>query len=366
MERIKRKFIKIFLRVFFIIECGNNGGTEILGYYTDKKILIIGGTGTIGRGLVNEIIKQNPKVIRIFSRDEYKQFVMQNEITDRSKFRFLIGDVRDYERVERASNDIDVIFNLAAMKHVPACEYNPDEAIKTNIIGMENVIKAGAYHNVENVIFTSSDKAINPANSYGATKLLAEKLVQAANYSKGAVKTKFAVVRFGNVMGSRGSVIPLFKKQIEENKRITITDPKMTRFMMTLSQAVELIMRVGENAKGGEAFVLKMPVIKLYDLAEVIIEETANKLNIKKEDVNITTIGLRAGERKYEELMTREESEFAFDLGNMYAVLPTYYESIKNYYSKFKSAKIGSYNSNDVKPIEKDEVRKILRENKLL
>ena len=206
-----------------------------MGYYTDKKILIIGGTGTIGRGLIKELVKQDPEVIRIFSRDEYKQFIMENKLNDKKKFRFLIGDVRDYERVERAMNDIDVVFNLAAMKHVPACEYNPTEAIKTNVTGMENVIKAAMHNNVESVIFTSSDKAINPANSYGATKLLAEKLVQAANFSKGNCKTKFVAVRFGNVMGSRGSVIPLFKKQIEENRKITVTDPEMTRFMMTLT-----------------------------------------------------------------------------------------------------------------------------------
>lgn len=337
-----------------------------MGYYTDKKILIIGGTGTIGKGLIKELIKQNPKVIRILSRDEYKQFVMQNEIKDKSKFRFLIGDVRDYERVERAANDIDVIFNLAAMKHVPACEYNPDEAIKTNIIGMENVIKAAVYHNVENVIFTSTDKAINPSNSYGATKLLAEKLVQAANYSKGAVRTRFVAVRFGNVMGSRGSVIPLFKKQIGENRKVTVTDPEMTRFMMTLNEAVELIMSAGEKSIGGEVFVLKMPVIKLYDLAEVIIEETAKKLSIEKKEVDIEIIGLRAGERKYEELMTKEESEYAFDLGNMYAVLPAYYGNMRNYYSEFKNARVGSYNSSSTKPIEKEEVRRILKENRLL
>ena len=158
---------------------------------------------------------------------------MQSELNDDKQFRFLIGDVRDYERVERAMNNIDVVFNLAAMKHVPACEYNPTEAIKTNVIGMENVINAAIYNNVESVIFTSSDKAINPANTYGATKLLAEKLVQAANFNKGNSKTRFVAVRFGNVMGSRGSVIPLFKKLIKENKKISVTDPDMTRFMMT-------------------------------------------------------------------------------------------------------------------------------------
>jgi FlaA1/EpsC-like NDP-sugar epimerase len=249
-----------------------------MGYYTDKKILIIGGTGTIGRGLVKKLIDQKPNVIRIFSRDEYKQFIMEKEINNNKIFRYLIGDVRDYHRVERAMNDVDIVFNLAAMKHVPSCEYNPTEAIKTNIQGMGNVIKAAIYNDVDCVLFTSSDKAINPTNTYGATKLLAEKMVQAANFSKGNARTRFVAVRFGNVMGSRGSVIPLFKKQIFENRCITVTDKDMTRFMMTLSQSVSLIMDAAERAYGGEAFVLKMPVIRLIDLTEVIIEETCKNL----------------------------------------------------------------------------------------
>lgn len=338
-----------------------------MGYYTDKKILIIGGTGTIGQGLLNEILKQKPKVIRILSRDEYKQFILENKINNKKQIRFLIGDVRDYERVERAMNDIDIVFNLAAMKHVPACEYNPSEAIKTNVIGMENVIKAATANNVECVIFTSSDKAINPANSYGATKLLAEKLVQAANFSKGNAKTKFVAVRFGNVMGSRGSVIPLFKKQIEEKRKITVTDSEMTRFMMTLSQAVELIMDAGEISMGGEVFILKMPVIKLYDLAQVVVEETCSKLNIEKEEVELHIIGLRAGERKFEELMTKDESENAFDLGNMYSVISSINsEFLHESYEKYKRARIGSYNSNDKIVLSKEQVRRMLKQEELV
>ncbi|HEY8889397.1 MAG TPA: SDR family NAD(P)-dependent oxidoreductase [Clostridium sp.] len=338
-----------------------------MGYYTGKKILIIGGTGTIGHGLIKELVKQEPKVIRILSRDEYKQFIMENEIDDDKQFRFLIGDVRDYERVERAMNNIDVVFNLAAMKHVPACEYNPSEAIKTNIVGMENVIKAAMHNNVECVVFTSSDKAINPANSYGATKLLAEKLVQAANFNKGNCRTRFVAVRFGNVMGSRGSVIPLFKKQIEQNRKITVTDPEMTRFMMTLTEAVNLIMDAAKYSVGGEVFVLKMPVIRLYDLAEVVIEETCKKLDIKIEDVELHTIGLRAGERKFEELMTKEESEFAFDLGDMYSVLPSaYLENLYEFYEKHRKAKIQSYNSSDKNILLKEEIRTLLKEEGLV
>jgi FlaA1/EpsC-like NDP-sugar epimerase len=334
-----------------------------MGYYTGKKILIIGGTGTIGNGLIKELIKHEPEVIRIFSRDEYKQFKMENELNNRGKFRFLIGDVRDYERLERAMNNIDIVFNFAAMKHVPACEYNPTEAIKTNVTGMENVIKAAMYNNVDSVLFTSSDKAINPTNSYGATKLLAEKLVQAANFSKGSCKTKFVAVRFGNVMGSRGSVIPLFKKQIEANKKITVTDPEMTRFMMTLTQAVGLILHAVEMSLGGEIFVLKMPVIKLYDLVTVVVEEFCKTLHIEREAVEINTIGLRAGERKFEELMTSLEAETAYDLGDMFAVMPSGYENnLHEFYDKYKKVEAISYNSSEKNVIKKEEVRTLLKE----
>jgi FlaA1/EpsC-like NDP-sugar epimerase len=337
--------------------------SDNMNYYTGKKILVIGGTGTVGRGLIKELIKQNPKVIRIFSRDEYKQYIMEKELNDSSQFRYLIGDVRDYDRLERAMNDIDIVFNLAAMKHVPACEYNPTEAIKTNITGMENVIKASINNDVECVIFTSSDKAINPSNTYGATKLLAEKLVQSANFSKGNSRTKFVAVRFGNVMGSRGSVIPLFKKQIIESRKITLTDSNMTRFMMTLSEAVRLIMYSGERALGGEVFILKMPVIKLLDLAEVVIEETAGKLSLSSEDIKIENIGLRSGERRFEELMTLQESECAFDLENMYAVTAM---NCYNFYRNYRKADSISYNSSDIEPISKEEVRKLLVEEGLV
>ncbi len=338
-----------------------------MSYFTDKNILVIGGTGTIGSGLIKELLKQKPSVIRILSRDEYKQFIMENEIENKSKLRFLIGDVRDYDRVDRAMDEIDVVFNLAAMKHVPSCEYNPSEAIKTNVIGMENVIKASINNNVESVVFTSSDKAINPTNSYGATKLLAEKLVQAANYSKGKARTKFVAVRFGNVMGSRGSVIPLFKKQIQEFRKITVTDPNMTRFMMTLSQSIRLIMTVAEKSLGGEVFILKMPIIKLKHLAQVIVEETAEKANISLEDIDIQTIGFRAGERKFEELMTKEESEFAYDLGDMYAVLSS--DSVRGLeisYKKYKKAEVGSYNSSEGIHITKERVRNLLKQDNLI
>ena len=233
---------------------------------------------------------------------------------------------------------------------------------------MQNVINAAIKNNVDCVIFTSSDKAINPTNSYGATKLLAEKLVQAANYSKGKSKTKFVAVRFGNVMGSRGSVIPLFKKQIIEQKRITVTNHNMSRFMMTLTQAANLTMQAAEDSIGGEVFVLKMPVIRLRDLAEVVTEEVCKKYNINTGEVEIKTIGLRPGEKMFEELMTEEESKYAYDLGNMYAVIPTTFEisKYKQFYDKYSAAKIKSYRSSDQNVINKESVRKLVLDEELI
>lgn len=341
-----------------------------MSYFTNKSILVIGGTGTVGLGLIKGLIKENPKVIRILSRDEYKQFQIQRHeefIREYDNFRFLIGDVRDYERVERAMAGIDIVFNLAAMKHVGACEYNPAEAIKTNIDGINNIIKAAMKNNVQCVLFTSSDKAINPTNTYGATKLLAEKLIQAANYSKGNCRTKFISVRFGNVMGSRGSVIPLFKKQIIEENKITITDSDMSRFMMSLKDAVDLIMKACEISNGGELFILKMPVVNLGVLSEVLIEETCKKYNINKDKIVKEEIGKFKGEKLFEELMTREEARLAKDLGNMYVVLPENYSNgYLNKYGNYKNCEDKSYSSHDQVVIDEEETRNLLIQDGLI
>ena len=250
------------------------------GIFKNKKILVTGGTGSIGQEILREILKYEPTVVRIIDVDETKQFELQQEYEDYDNIRFLLGDIRDKERLYRAIEDIDIVFHTAALKHVLACEYNPFEAVKTNVIGTQNLIDVCIDEEVEKVIFTSSDKAVNPTNVMGATKLLAERLITSANYYKGARKTIFSSVRFGNVLGSRGSVIPLFKTQIAKGGPVTITDKEMTRFIMSMCDAINLLFKATEIAQGGEIFVFKMDAIKITDLAEVMIEELAQKYGI--------------------------------------------------------------------------------------
>lgn len=333
-------------------------------FFHDKKVLIIGGTGTIGQGLLKKVLKEEPQVVRIFSRDEQKQFLMQNQFAEEVRLRFLIGDVRSYDRVVSAMEDIDYVFHTAAMKHVSFCEYNPFEAVLTNIIGTYNVIKAAIAQKVKKVIFTSTDKAISPTNNYGATKLTAEKLMTSAEYSKGSGKTIFASVRFGNVMGSRGSVIPLFKKQILEIREMTVTDQSMSRFMMTLDQATSLTIEAMKLANGGETFILKMPTISLGDLVQVVKEEVAKKYHIPPDEIKLREIGLRPGEKKYEELMTYDESLHAIELPNMF-VIPSPFQPSPQY-KNGKKAKPGNYQSGNAKPLGKEELRNFIIQEKLI
>ncbi|WP_336782139.1 SDR family NAD(P)-dependent oxidoreductase [Paenibacillus illinoisensis] len=328
------------------------------GQYKDKKILIIGGTGTIGYHLIHRLLTEQPEVIRIYSRDEHKQYEMGIEFREFSKrLRFLIGDVRDQRRLSRAMEGVDYVFHLAAMKHVPSCEYNPFEAVQTNVLGTQNVIQAALENNVTKVLFTSTDKAISPTNTYGATKLTAERLISAAENQKGSKVTVFSSVRFGNVMGSRGSVIPLFKKQILEDGSITVTDTNMLRYMMTPSQAIELILEANDRAQGGEVFVLKMPVIKIGDLAEVIIEIVKERYQINSE-VRIHNIGLRPGEKRYEELMTFEEKLIAEEELNMY-IIPSVYQVNPSLNTLFPTDSHANLN-----PIHKSLIRDwIMQEN---
>ncbi|NPE27399.1 polysaccharide biosynthesis protein [Methanococcoides sp. SA1] len=335
--------------------------------FKDSKILITGGTGSIGNELVKYFLDhEEPSVIRIFDQNESEMFYFQNEISRHKHFknvRFLIGDVRDKERLKRAFEGIDYVFHTAAYKHVRSSEYNPSEAVKTNVLGVQNVIDACIENNVKKMIFTSSDKAVNPNNTMGATKLLGEKLMTAANYHSGR-NTIFACTRFGNVMGSRGSVIPLFKKQIETGNPVTLTNPDMTRFMMSKSQAVKLIVTAMERALGGEVFIFKMPVLKIMDLAECMVEE------ISDSTANIEIVGNKPGETLFEELLTEHEMQRALELDEMYILLPEMTDLYPiDFEAEYKDAKAPTstdHRSKNATPISKEEVRKTLIEENLL
>ncbi|UKS26143.1 polysaccharide biosynthesis protein [Paenibacillus sp. HWE-109] len=335
--------------------------------YEGKKILIIGGTGTLGQLLTRYLLRYNPQVIRIFSRDEYKQFEMQRYFVDQqAKLRFLIGDVRDAQRLQRAMEDIDYVFHLAAMKHVPFCEYNPFEAVQTNIIGTQNMIQAAIQNGVKKVLFTSTDKAISPTNTYGATKLMAERLISAAEYQKGPKQTVFASVRFGNVMGSRGSVIPLFCKQILENQMVTVTDMSMTRYMMTSTQAITLMLKANELSLGGEVFVLRMPTIKLSDLVDVLVEEVTKKHQISKY-IERNEIGLRPGEKRYEELMTHDETLHGWETNDMYIIPSPFNEKMPiDPYSGATKMSAQSINSHQEETIDRETLRRWIIEEGLI
>jgi len=290
----------------------------------DKLILITGGTGSIGEQLVQTLLeKYSPKRIRIYSRDETKQFNLLKKFEAyKDKIRLFIGDIRDKDRLIRAMKNVDVVFNLAAMNHVTACEYNPFEAIKTNIIGIQNLIEVSIENNIERFIFTSTDKAATPSNTMGVTKLMGEKLVTTANYYKGNVRTIFYSVRFGNILGSRGSIIPIIEQQIINNRPITITDSEMTRYIMGAKTAINFIFNTLEIAQGGEVFVLKMHAIKIIDLIEVLIEYFAKKHNKNIEKIIINEVGMFVGEKLYEELFSIEESERTYEINGMYLIFP--------------------------------------------
>jgi len=331
--------------------------------FKEKKILVTGGTGCIGSEIVKSLIKYKPKIVRIFSNDEDATFRMIEELGKKSNLRFLIGDIRDKERLITAMNGIDVVYHAAALKHVPLCEYNPFEAIKTNVLGTQNVIDAALENNVKKVINISTDKAVNPVNTMGATKLLAEKLITDANFYKGPRETIFSCVRFGNVIFSRGSVIPLFEEQIKHKKTITITDPKMTRFMMSINNTIELVFKATLIAKGGEIFILKMPVVKLGDLTDVVIKKYAEKYQYKPSEIKKEIIGPRPGEKIYEELMTESEAENAIETKDILIVLPHKEFGInlkQSDYKNSRTSKLKRYTSKDVKLVTIKEVNKLL------
>jgi len=309
----------------------------------DKSILITGGTGSLGKALTSHILKNSPDVKRlvIFSRDEQKQFDMAQEfpVTKFPQIRFFIGDIRDYDRVKRALKGIDYVIHAAAMKHVPIAEYNPMECVKTNILGAENLINACLETEVSRVVALSTDKAAAPVNLYGATKLASDKLFVAANNITGWNPIKFSVVRYGNVMGSNGSVIPFFMKKKNEGV-LPITVESMTRFNISLQGGVDMVMHALEQAWGGEIFVPKIPSYKILDIAEAIGPECEKPV-----------IGIRPGEKIHEEMITSSDSFYTYDLGKYYTILPaTHKWKLEEFISNFSAKRVPDgfkYNSGE-------------------
>lgn len=339
--------------------------------FIDKKVLITGGTGSIGQQILSELLRSGVKLVRVLDLDETKEFNMQNEYNEfNESVRFLLGDIRDYKRLLRAIEDIDIVFHTASLKHVYSCEYNPFEAVKTNVLGTQNIIDAALEEEVEKVIFTSSDKAVNPTNVMGASKLLAERLLIAANYSKGRRDTKFSSVRFGNVLGSRGSIIPLFTSQIKNGGPITITDERMTRFVMSSNDTIKLLFNSTKLAQGGEIFIFKMEALKIVDLAQAMIEELAPRFNHSPSDIKRKIIGIKTGEKLYEELMIKQESTRALETKEMYILLPDIKELAQVYdrdaYPDLRDAEIKEYISENVKHLTISEIKDLMHQENLL
>ena len=325
---------------------------------TNKSILITGGTGSLGKALTSHILHKFPKVKRlvIFSRDEQKQFQMAQEYpaNEYPQLRFFIGDVRDFERLKRALKGVDYVIHAAAMKHVPIAEYNPMECVKTNVLGAENVINACLETEVSRVVALSTDKAAAPINLYGATKLASDKLFVAANNIRGWNPIRFSVVRYGNVMGSNGSVIPFFLKKKQEGV-LPITDPQMTRFNISLQGGVDMVMHALEHAWGGEIFVPKIPSYKITDVAEAIGPECEKPL-----------VGIRPGEKIHEEMITSSDSYYTYDLGKYYTILPaTHKWSLEDFIQEFDAKRVEpgfQYNSGENQDWESvEDLRKHIR-----
>lgn len=327
---------------------------------SNKSILITGGTGSLGKSLTKTIFEKWPSVkkVVIFSRDEQKQFQMAQEYPQDKypQIRFLIGDIRDFERVKRAFKGIDYVIHAAAMKHVPIAEYNPMECVKTNIMGAENVINASLETDVQHVVALSTDKAAAPINLYGATKLASDKLFVAANNIRGWNPIKFSVVRYGNVMGSNGSVIPFFMEK-KKTGVLPITEPEMTRFNITLQDGVNMVLHALETAWGGEIFVPKIPSYKILDVAKAIGPNCEHKV-----------VGIRPGEKIHEEMITSSDSFSTYDLGKYYAILPQVTRfNLDEYITAFNAKKIPKgfqYNSGENTDwVSVEELRDLIKEH---
>jgi len=326
-----------------------------------KNVLVIGGTGSWGSELVHQLVTEyDPTEIRVFSRGEHKQVEMRHQYMNNPKLKFIVGDIRDAEAVDIAMTGVDIVFNLAALKHVPVCEENVWEAIQTNVYGVHNIVNSAIKHAVNIVVQVSTDKAVDPLNLYGFTKGCAEKLITSANYSPAKpLNTNFVCVRAGNVLSTTGSVIPLFKYLIKKHNKITITDKNMSRYIMRLKQAIELVLKATTESLGGEVFVMKMPGIKIVDLASVMVETLGDK------NTQIEYIGIRPGEKMYEVLVSRNESPRTVqDEEYYYIILPSLPDKrLEEHYKTYKKIDFEEYNSKNTNQIDKESILKLLTED---
>jgi FlaA1/EpsC-like NDP-sugar epimerase len=347
-------------------------------FFSGKTVLVTGGCGTVGRELVRQLLSLEPREIRVVDTNESEVFFLEQELQDhrrrnpdnRTASLCQLGDVRDAEKLNRMFSGVDIVLHTAALKHVILCERAPFDAVQTNILGVRNVIEAALNNDVERVIFTSSDKAVNPTNVMGTSKLMGERLFTAANSLKMQRRTIFSSTRFGNVLGSRGSVIPIFARQIEQGGPVTLTDARMTRFIMTLEESCRLVLSAAEKARGGEVFVTKMPVIRIADLARVMIEELADDAGYRPSQIPVTEIGAKPGEKLYEELMSDEETRRTVELAEMFAVLPAFrsvYEEIGYDYADIVSTDVrDAYVSSPENALSIEELRAYCEQHELL
>ncbi len=339
----------------------------------DKIILITGVCGTVGSELVNQLlnsVEHLPKEILGIDNNESQLFFIDQKYAKEPRANFFFADVRDVNELTKKMEGVDIVFHCAALKHVVICERSPEQAVLSNVLGVQNVIAAAKANNVECVIFTSSDKAVNPTNVMGTSKLMGERLMTAANSNKRGIGPIFSSTRFGNVLGSSGSVIPIFENQIKAGGPVTLTDRNMTRFVMSIEDSVKLVIDSALNAKGGEVFITKMPVIRIVDLAEAMILELAILYGYTIEKIKVVEIGAKPGEKLYEELMTPEETRRAVEIERYFSVLPAFrglYDQINYDYDGVISVAVSNpYVSENEKYLTVNEIRSLLKMHNIL
>jgi FlaA1/EpsC-like NDP-sugar epimerase len=340
-------------------------------FFKDKRVVVTGSCGTVGTELVRQLLQEfGVGELVALDNNESELFFQEQRFSPFAGSRFVMADMRDPSKLSRMFRGMDIIFHTAAFKHVILCERSPFEAVQTNILGVRNMIEAACENQVQRVIFTSSDKAVNPTNVMGTSKLMGERLITAANVNFRGKEPVFASTRFGNVLGSRGSVIPIFREQIKKGGPVTLTDPDMTRFIMSIKEAVRLVIESAFLARGGEVFVTKMPVIRIQDLAQVMIQELAPYYGYDPDGIRIEVIGTKAGEKLYEELMSDEETRRTIELERYFAVIPAFkdiYQEVEYSYPGIVSRSVSkAYNSANEEVLSHQELKDFLYANSLL